>query len=79
MAREQDVRTDRFGNSYTLKRTTKKKGKTGDTEFNHAYFEIGKQLYKIEVSEAEKEGKYENSGDYWVKVTKSKPKQKGSL
>jgi len=58
------VRTDKFGNPTML--VGCKPNKKNDA-FNKGYAELGGKLYKIEVSEATKEGYA-----YWVKITKVK-------
>jgi hypothetical protein len=54
------ISTDRFGNAYQL--IGCKPNKAG---FSVGYIELGGKLYKIEPSEAQKEGV-----SHWVKVTK---------
>jgi len=61
-------RKDRFGNSYKLVGCKDKKG----NGFPRGFVEIGGTMYKIEPSEANKEGV-----DYWVKITKM-PKRSNS-
>lgn len=57
------ISTDRFGNPYQLVGCKDKKG----NGFASGYIELGGKLYKIEPSEAQKEGVM-----YWVKVTQVK-------
>lgn len=52
---------DRFGNEYILVGCKDKKG----TGYGKGYFEMGGKLYKVEPSEANKEGY-----THWVKITK---------
>lgn len=54
------ISTDRFGNPYQLIGCKDKKGKG----FASGYVELGGKLYKIEPSEATKEGVM-----FWVKIT----------
>jgi hypothetical protein len=56
------VRTDRFGNPYTV--VGFKNNKNG---FPVAYAELGNQLYKLEVTHAKKEGI-----ELWCRITKVK-------
>lgn len=55
---------DRFGNEVVIVGLKDKKG----TGYGKGFLEIGKTLFKIEVSPSQKEGVTE-----WVKVTKMKP------
>ncbi len=57
---------DRFGNAYSLVSCKDKKG----TGFSKGWVEIGGKLYKIEPSEAAKDGVM-----YWVKITKMNSNQ----
>lgn len=59
------ISTDRFGNPYQLIGCKDKKG----TGFSSGYVELGGKLYKIEPSQAQKEGV-----DFWVKITAVKKK-----
>lgn len=54
------ISNDRFGNPYQLIGCKDKKGKG----FAVGYIELGGKLYKVEPSEASKEGIM-----YWVKIT----------
>lgn len=63
---QNNVKTDRFGNPYQL--VSCKENKNG---FPVGYVELGGKLYKIEPSEAKKDGVL-----YWVKVTKVDQKKK---
>lgn len=60
------IQTDRFGNAYQL--VGCKPNKNG---FSVGYAELGGKLYKIEPSEASKEGI-----SHWVKITKVDKKAK---
>lgn len=62
------VSTDRFGNPYQL--VGCKENKNG---FPVGYVELGGKTYKIEPSEAKKDGVL-----YWVKVTKVDAKKQHS-
>jgi hypothetical protein len=70
---EQRVSTDRFGNPYVLKTAYQVENrKTGEIVNSFkTYFEIGSQLYKVEISERLKESKNGKNG-MWVKFTKVK-------
>jgi uncharacterized membrane protein YgcG len=48
-----------------VKRTKIKESKNGK-EYNYCYVEIGGNLWKISVTNAEKESNKENAGEYWV-------------
>ncbi len=61
-----NISTDRFGNPYQL--IGCKPNKKG---FPVGYAELGGKLYKIEPSEAKKEGV-----DFWVKITAVKKNAK---
>lgn len=63
---QNNVKTDRFGNPYQL--IGCKENKNG---FPVGYVELGGKLYKIEPSEAKKDGFL-----YWVKVTRVDQKKK---
>jgi hypothetical protein len=54
------ISSDRFGNPYQLIGCKDKKGKG----FAVGYVELGGKLYKVEPSEAQKEGVL-----FWVKIT----------
>lgn len=54
------ISTDRFGNPYQLIGCKDKKG----TGFAVGYIELGGKLYKVEPSQAQKDGVL-----YWVKIT----------
>jgi hypothetical protein len=54
------ISNDRFGNPYQLIGCKDKKGKG----FAVGYIELGGKLYKVEPSQATKEGVL-----YWVKIT----------
>lgn len=64
------VSTDKFGNPYQLIGCTDKKG----NGFHSGYIELQGKLYKIEPSQAQKEGV-----GYWVKVTQIKKQAKQSM
>jgi uncharacterized membrane protein YgcG len=53
-----------------LKRTKIKMSKN-DVPYNYCYVEIKGQLYRINVSECQKDTRKDNDGDYWVKITKT--------
>lgn len=57
-----NVRTDRFGNAYTV--VACKPNKKNE-HFSAGYVELGGKLYKLEPSEASKEGV-----SMWIRVTK---------
>lgn len=61
------ISTDRFGNPYQVVGCKDKKG----SGFASGYVELGGKLYKIEPSEAQKDGVM-----YWVKITKVDKKAK---
>lgn len=63
MANGPIVRTDKFGNDYTVVGCKDKKG----TGYPKGYIEIKGDLYKIEPSKSDKEGV-----ELWVRVTKMK-------
>lgn len=67
----QRVSVDRFGQEYVLCNI---KDNKKNPEFNQGYVEIGKQLYKLEVSENKKEG-----SQFWVKLTKMKKRTSGTF
>lgn len=70
---QQRVSMNRFGESEILKTANAVVDKkTGDIlPIYKAYFEIGGQLYKVEVSDRKKETKTGNPA-MWVKITKKK-------
>ena len=57
------IQNDRFGNPYQIIGCRDKKG----SGFSKGYIELGGKLYKLEPSEAQKEGV-----EFWVKVTQVK-------
>ena len=61
--RQRRISTDRFGNPYQLIGCKYVKG----TGFPKGYIELGGKLYKLEPSEAKKDGV-----DVWIKVTQVK-------
>jgi hypothetical protein len=65
-SRHSNVRNDRFGNPTQLIGCKDKKG----NGFAAGFIEIGGSLYKIEPSQAQKDGVL-----YWVKVTKMAKRQ----
>lgn len=65
-SRQKRISTDPFGNPYMLVGLKDKKG----TGYGKGYVEIAGQLYKIEVSPAQKEGVTD-----WVKITKMAKRQ----
>lgn len=66
-----NTRLDRFGNEYIVVGCKDKKG----TGFPKGYIEIKGQLYKLEPSDAQKDGV-----EMWVKVTKiNKQKKSGNF
>ncbi|WP_406843565.1 hypothetical protein [Flavobacterium soyae] len=69
MARQARISTDRFGNPFQLIGCKDKRG----TGFFSGYCELGGKLYKIEPSEAQKEGV-----GYWVKITLVKKRSQAS-
>lgn len=69
MAGQNRISTDKFGNPYQLVGCKDLKG----TGFAKGYIELGGKLYKIEPSEAKKEGV-----EFWVKITKVSAKPKHS-
>jgi|GEM_PF-4140100 len=64
-----NVKNDRFGNEYVLIGCKDKKG----NGFGYGFVEMKGQLYKVEASEAQKDGY-----THWVKLTKMKKRQKSS-
>lgn len=64
-----NIKLDRFGNEFQLIGCKDKKG----NGFGAGYFEMKGQLYKVEASEAQKEGY-----THWVKITKVKKTPKSS-
>jgi hypothetical protein len=56
------ISTDKFGNPYQLIGC-----KVNDKGFSKGFIELGGKLYKVEPSQASKEGV-----SYWVKVTEMK-------
>lgn len=67
------IKNDRFGNPFQLKTAMEKTDKkTGEviTDCFQTFVELGKQLYKIEISPRVKETK-SGGNAVWVKVTKS--------
>ena len=69
MAGQSRISTDRFGNPYQLISCKDKKG----TGFAFGYVELGGKLYKVEPSEAQKDGVM-----YWVKITLVKKRPSAS-
>ena len=65
MAGQNRISTDRFGNPYQLIGCKDKKG----TGFSSGYVELGGKLYKVEPSQAQKDGV-----EFWVKITLVKKK-----
>lgn len=76
------IKNDRFGNPFQLKTAMEKiDKKTGEivSDCFQTYVELGKQLYKIEISPRVKETKTGGNA-VWVKVTKqSAQKQNTSM
>lgn len=72
---EQRVSTDRFGNPSVLKFAAdvfnRKSGEIVQG-VGKTYVELGNQLYKVEVSRAQKvkQTKYGDREGFWVKITK---------
>lgn len=66
----QRVSLDRFGNNYQVIGCKDKK----ETGFPKGYIELKGVLYKLEPSEAKKDGV-----DYWVKVTEMKKQQRSRM
>lgn len=63
------ARTDKFGNPYKVVGIKDKK----ENGFPYGYVEIKGQLYKLDVSPAEKEGT-----EYWVRMTQLKKRPSNS-
>lgn len=64
MANNQYVNTDKYGNPYQV---ISCKPKKKNPDFNQGWIELQGKLYKLEVSNADKDGV-----DYWVRVTQQK-------
>lgn len=64
MAGKKFIKTDKFGNPYQV---VGLKDEKNDGKFPKGYVELGNNLYKIEVSEAQKDGVV-----LWCRVTKVK-------
>lgn len=64
-----NIKNDKFGNPFQLVGCKDKKG----SGFGVGYAELGNNLYKIEPSEAQKEGY-----THWVKITKVTKQKKHS-
>ncbi len=60
MARQARINTDKFGNPYQVIGCKDKK----ENGFAVGYVELGGKLYKLEPSEAKKDGV-----EYWIRVT----------
>ena len=71
------ARTDRFGNPSLLKLAKPVVNrKTGDVlPIFRGFFEIGTQLYRVDISESKKEGRE----GMWFKVTKMSRRQQGGF
>jgi hypothetical protein len=63
------INNDRFGNPYQVIGCKDKKG----TGFPKGYVELGAKLYKLEPSDAKKDGV-----DVWIKVTQVKKQPQNS-
>jgi hypothetical protein len=63
------ISTDRFGQAYQLVSCKDKKG----TGFSSGYIELGGKLYKVEPSEAKKDGV-----EFWVRITAVKKRPTNS-
>lgn len=74
------IKNDRFGNKFQLKTAMEKVDKkTGEVVENcfSTFVEIGKSLYKIEISPRVKETK-SGGNAVWVKVTALKAQQQNT-
>lgn len=69
MSKQVRVSNDRFGNPYQLISC-----KANDKGFSKGWIELNGKLYKIEPSQATKEGV-----SYWVKVTQMKKQPNQSM
>ena len=61
---KQRISTDRFGQPYQVVGIKPNKK---NADFNQGYVELGKKLYKLEISTANKD-----DVDYWVRITQLK-------
>jgi hypothetical protein len=67
-----NIRTDRFGNPYQLLTAIQQVSKDGEAVNSQVCFaELGGKIYKIEVSERQKELAEKHAGKTasWVKIT----------
>lgn len=67
--RQKRISNDKFGNPYQLIGC-----KENDKGFSKGFIELGGKLYKIEPSQAQKDGV-----SYWVKVTQMKKQANQSM